>query len=506
MSQVWRDAAAPPPPFRRAGLAGRVIPLAIAGALAFIVLDQLAVVRFGLLPLAAGLGFVALVLVAPWDRAPRWAHAAPPLLAITGLGAFRMFAGSPDEPLGRAFTIFSPILLTTLWLALHHTRRELLLGLGLAAAAFIGPAIWTYSGPEIGRGIAYTLLVALIGYTVHGLVRRGRDQAAEMAAVAHVVRSISREDPETARVAVCQGVLAVCGGAGAILLEPTSRRARLHTTAAANQRLPEMAFPIDESSAEVPPVKAFLTGEPVLSDSFADYPAAVARKVRPSLASSLCQPVFRDAEPVGVLMVTWSHRRRHLNERTADAVRLFADEAAVVIQQADLLARLEASALTDVLTQAANRRAWDQELPLAVARAARGGMPLCVAIVDLDRFKALNDKQGHQAGDRILRQVGRAWRQTLRQIDFFARYGGDEFAIILPDCSLPSAERILDRLRLATPADVGCSAGLADWNGTETPQQLVARADAALYEAKRTGTGLVAAQQPKRDARLAAAR
>jgi diguanylate cyclase (GGDEF)-like protein len=159
-----------------------------------------------------------------------------------------------------------------------------------------------------------------------------------------------------------------------------------------------------------------------------------------------------------------------------------------------------------VLTQAANRRAWDQELPLAVARAARGGMPLCVAIVDLDRFKALNDKQGHQAGDRILRQVGRAWRQTLRQIDFFARYGGDEFAIILPDCSLPSAERILDRLRLATPADVGCSAGLAAWNGTETPQQLVARADAALYEAKRTGAGLVAAQPPKRDARLTAAR
>jgi diguanylate cyclase (GGDEF)-like protein len=149
--------------------------------------------------------------------------------------------------------------------------------------------------------------------------------------------------------------------------------------------------------------------------------------------------------------------------------------------------RLQAFAGTDPLTGSANRRAWDEELSLALIRGARDGLPLSMAIIDIDDFKGFNDRHGHQAGDRLLKESAAAWRSILRASDVLARIGGDEFGVLLPGCALDKAASIADRLRAAVPASSGCSVGVAVWDGRETAAGLVARADRALYDAKEQG-------------------
>jgi diguanylate cyclase (GGDEF)-like protein len=159
----------------------------------------------------------------------------------------------------------------------------------------------------------------------------------------------------------------------------------------------------------------------------------------------------------------------------------------VLDQRSELLRKLERLALTDELTGLANRRAWQQSLERELARARRHHEPLCVAMLDLDHFKRFNDTHGHQAGDRLLREIAQTWRAQLRASDILARYGGEEFALVSPAWPLTAATAVLARVRAATPKGQTCSAGLAVFSGSESGEELVARADAALYEAKAQG-------------------
>ena len=143
-------------------------------------------------------------------------------------------------------------------------------------------------------------------------------------------------------------------------------------------------------------------------------------------------------------------------------------------------------ARTDSLTGVPNRRAWDEELPRELARATRSRRPVCVALLDLDHFKQYNDRHGHQAGDRFLKEAAAAWQAVVRKTDLVARYGGEEFAILLPDCELDDAMEIAERLLTAQPEGT-CSLGVAQWDGREDVTSLVARADRALYAAKDAG-------------------
>jgi len=116
-----------------------------------------------------------------------------------------------------------------------------------------------------------------------------------------------------------------------------------------------------------------------------------------------------------------------------------------------------------------------------------------VAVIDLDHFKDYNDANGHQSGDRMLKTGAAAWRSVLRSGDILTRYGGEEFAVVLPGCSLEEARTVLERLRKRTPEGQTCSVGLAQWDGRETATDLVARADRALYDAKRSGRDVLVA-------------
>jgi len=163
--------------------------------------------------------------------------------------------------------------------------------------------------------------------------------------------------------------------------------------------------------------------------------------------------------------------------RMTDLVRRVEEQAAALT----LLAR------TDALTELLNRRAWDEGLPVELARAERLGAQVSVALLDLDHFKAYNDLAGHPAGDRLLRTVAAAWRGELRGIDVLARYGGEEFGLVMPACGAHDAVVIVDRLRALTPSGQTSSAGVAEWDGVESAEALIARADRALYAAKRSG-------------------
>jgi diguanylate cyclase (GGDEF)-like protein len=161
--------------------------------------------------------------------------------------------------------------------------------------------------------------------------------------------------------------------------------------------------------------------------------------------------------------------------------------AALEVRHRRSVRHLRELARTDELTGLPNRRAWNEQLPRELDRARRDSTPVSVAIVDLDHFKAFNDSHGHLAGDHLLQGLASGAGDRLRTTDVIARYGGEEFAVVLPGCGLDGAEEIIDRLREVVPGEHSYSAGIACWNGSETAGDLVARADRALYEAKRGG-------------------
>ncbi|GLY07880.1 GGDEF domain-containing protein [Actinoplanes sp. NBRC 101535] len=170
--------------------------------------------------------------------------------------------------------------------------------------------------------------------------------------------------------------------------------------------------------------------------------------------------------------------------RMAVLVRQVERQADVLERQTEELTEL---AQRDALTGLANRRAWEQALPKALERARRDGRPLVLAVMDLDHFKRYNDRFGHQAGDRLLKEASAAWTSGIRGDDLLARYGGEEFALLVPDSSGPQMAALLDRLRPLTPFGQTFSAGIAVWDGEETATDLFGRADAALYVAKDEG-------------------
>jgi diguanylate cyclase (GGDEF)-like protein len=163
-------------------------------------------------------------------------------------------------------------------------------------------------------------------------------------------------------------------------------------------------------------------------------------------------------------------------------------ELAAVRRESDLLAQeLRAEARTDPLTGLGNRRRWEERLALELERAGRHGTTVAVALVDLDRFKQVNDSHGHAAGDALLKDVAGAFAESVRAVDLVARVGGEEFGLALPDVGLPDALHIVERVRRSAAVGVTASAGVALWDGAETADALVERADRALYAAKAAG-------------------
>ena len=169
-------------------------------------------------------------------------------------------------------------------------------------------------------------------------------------------------------------------------------------------------------------------------------------------------------------------------------VGLQAEERRALLAERGLLVEeLAASAMRDQLTGLANRRAWEERFRHELESARRSGAPLSVAVVDLDGLKAVNDSFGHAEGDRLIERCAYAWSDAVREIDFIARLGGDEFFVLLPDCGEPGAAEVAQRLLTAVDGEDAFSIGIATWDGVESGDELIGRADRAMYAAKARG-------------------
>lgn len=334
-------------------------------------------------------------------------------------------------------------------------------------------------------------LIEAIGGQITSFLQR-RDAESRVAAQAEDLKTLSavahelaaENDLFAARNTLCRATRDVTGAASVVLLEPSPERDRLSASAAAGAAVLGMSVSLDARAVSS---EAYLTGELVhVAAVLEDARAASCQAVAGS-TSAAWVPVLHDGRAVGVLAVGWTASRAELSAREAELLRLLAAEAAITIHRTDLLARLQSTARTDPLTGLPNRRVWDEDVARELERARRHGGALCLAMLDLDRFKAYNDQHGHQAGDDLLEAAAAAWRPELRATDTLARYGGEEFAVLLPHSDVEGAQAVVERLLAVVPFGQTASAGIAVWDGTESEDELLARADAALYDAKHAG-------------------
>lgn len=159
---------------------------------------------------------------------------------------------------------------------------------------------------------------------------------------------------------------------------------------------------------------------------------------------------------------------------------------------------LKLQATTDALTGIANRRLFNSFLETEVRRAARHHLPLAVMIVDIDHFKQINDALGHQVGDDVLVELTRLVSEKIRAHDLFARWGGEEFVILSPNCDAENVRLLAEKLRAAVESHpfsdvsrVTCSFGLTEYCTGDSAEDFIGRADAGLYRAKKGGRNRV---------------
>jgi diguanylate cyclase (GGDEF)-like protein len=196
-----------------------------------------------------------------------------------------------------------------------------------------------------------------------------------------------------------------------------------------------------------------------------------------------------------------AHQRQGLWKAGARALGTLALAAGIALKNAELVERLHSAATTDGLTGLFNRRAIEERLEAEISRSVRHQVRTTIALVDLDRFKLINDTLGHAAGDRYLVHIGELLRQHVRTLDVAGRIGGDEFLVILPMTSVEEARIFAGRFRVgqeqfnASHPEFGqatVSIGLAESpRDGESVSSLLAAADAALYRAKRAGRNTV---------------
>ena len=215
-----------------------------------------------------------------------------------------------------------------------------------------------------------------------------------------------------------------------------------------------------------------------------------------SLANSSHAMISVENRSSGVLLV---YRAEPFDEQEQQIVEIFAAQVSLLIGQLNAREQIQGLADTDDLTGIANKRYFRRQLPMEMERARVYSLPLALLMFDIDNFKGINDNFGHTIGDVVLSELCGAVRETLRPPDLFARFGGDEFAIILPHTDLGGAcavaDRILQRVQLlAIPADdegtICCSIslGIAEFRSADTTSaDVIRRADEQLYEAKRAG-------------------
>ena len=241
--------------------------------------------------------------------------------------------------------------------------------------------------------------------------------------------------------------------------------------------------------------RVFLTAKPIVVNNiekdnvFVDSEASFVRSIA-------CIPMIVYNDVIGVINVTNKRFGRQFTDDDVEMLKAVADQAAVAINKAQLWDM----AVTDSLTGLYVRRYFMVKLHEEVHRAERYNNILSIVMADLDRFKNINDTYGHDAGDRVLKEIGRFLQENIRDVDMVARYGGEEFVIMIPEAAKDAAYCLSERLRkkfarlkFKNLPQITISLGIATFpfDGKDA-DDLLRKADAAMYAAKRAGRNQVA--------------
>ena len=212
-------------------------------------------------------------------------------------------------------------------------------------------------------------------------------------------------------------------------------------------------------------------------------------------------PLLTPSGPVGA-MALWSSHSTGFDARALDLLGAVLPYAALHLDHALEYGRLRERADRDVLTGLRNRRAFDAAFLAERLRFERYGRPLAALLLDIDHFKHINDTFGHEAGDEVLRKLAAVLQSAVRDVDIAARFGGEEFVVLLPETALAAAAEVAERVRAAVERSAFTAAGqslqvrvsigvAACPEQADSPQALLGSADGALYEAKRAGRNQV---------------
>jgi diguanylate cyclase (GGDEF)-like protein/PAS domain S-box-containing protein len=314
-------------------------------------------------------------------------------------------------------------------------------------------------------------------------------RADELAAIASVTQAMGHSDPDDARRTICDVAVGISGASTAAIWEADSEGV-LHNTLRSD--FAPIPIPVGPDQPQDGSRLAWQTGRPLFVAEGAGSPHVNQQIFRVGggnidSASLYFAPIGHGDHTRGVLVLRWAPAIPELPKGIAPVLDVLAGEAATAMERDDLLKRLDELSRTDELTGLPNRRAWQELLEHERRVARRTGQPLTVVMLDLDHFKAYNDQYGHQGGDRLLALAARLWRENLRDTDILARWGGEEFGLLLPGCNATCAAELVARLHGLPLNGLTFSAGISQWDGAVGTERLIGEADGALYAAKRSG-------------------
>lgn len=270
--------------------------------------------------------------------------------------------------------------------------------------------------------------------------------------------------------------------------------------ATAGYNVPDRWVGVRVASGEGAAGRVLETGKAFITHDYQQLVGKFAHPVRAELMCAVSVPMYWDDELRGALSVAWK-TRRFVHDEDVRTLEAIAGLATVACRNAEAFEHVQHVARTDALTGVLNHGAMQLRIREEIARARRDGHPLGAVILDLDDFKGVNDTQGHAAGDELLRTVARALQGELRPYDQVARYGGDEFVLLLPGSDEEMTAQVAERCRDAIGGK--CSIGVAAWHDGLDSDGLLEQADRALMLAKRTGKGRVAVANPEVERELA---
>jgi diguanylate cyclase (GGDEF)-like protein len=423
--------------------------------------------------LAVAIG--ALGFLVPWSRLPVRAQLAYALAALALIAVGGATFGGPITP----YLALLP--LPFLFVGFTQPPGTSLVLLPFAAVALVVAAHGHWSHELVATIVLATPMSVLAGEAIAQMMHRQRESEVRVGRLLDAVRVLAREDDERhgAQVLAAFAVELLDADAAAVLLgNGPSARLFQHRGWFGHPALAD-AVPWVADAREL---RAYInTGEVRFHEDASTSPLLAPHGHRARSALVVALPGER--RTVGVLIVLWGARRRTLAPAPRQTAELLSQEAGRMLTRMYETAKLTRDAETDPLTQLANRRTYDRALSTLQEGDA-------VVIVDLDHFKSVNDRFGHDEGDRTLRVLGQCLRSVSRQVDTVARYGGEEFALVLADAGVEGARAALRRLRRAWHAHspiTTFSAGVAVHQQGSTPQETLQRADIALYRAKEHG-------------------